>query len=75
MISPQARIRELADLFYSKGEGCAAVVSREGDFVGEVGVLDLLRAALPHYTDKVQSLSLLGLRAAALFHRRIKYPK
>jgi PTS system nitrogen regulatory IIA component len=59
VISPQACIRELADLFYSKGEGYAAVVSPEGDFVGEVGVLDLLRAGLPQYTDTVQSLSFL----------------
>jgi PTS system nitrogen regulatory IIA component len=59
MIAPQACIRELADLFYSKGEGYAAVVSQEGDFVGEVGVLDLLRAGFPQYTEAVQSLSFL----------------
>jgi PTS system nitrogen regulatory IIA component len=59
MISPQACIRELADLFYSKGEGYAAVVDEGGDFVGEVGVLDLLRTGLPQYTNTVQSLSFL----------------
>jgi PTS system nitrogen regulatory IIA component len=58
-ISPQACIRELADLFYTTGVGYAAVVDEGGDFVGEVGVLDLLRAGLPHYTDTVQSLSFL----------------
>jgi len=58
-ISPQACIRELADLFYTTGVGYAAVVDREGVFVGEVSVLDLLRAGLPQYTDTVQSLSFL----------------
>jgi PTS system nitrogen regulatory IIA component len=59
MISPQACVRELADLFYSKGLGYAAVVNQEGKFMGEVSVLDLLRAGLPQYTDTVQSLSFL----------------
>jgi PTS system nitrogen regulatory IIA component len=58
-ISHQARIGGLADLFYSKRLGYAAVVNREGDFAGEVSVLDLLRAGLPQYTDTVQSLRFL----------------
>ena len=35
------------------------MVDREGVFVGEVSVLDLLRAGLPQYTDTVQSLRFL----------------
>jgi PTS system nitrogen regulatory IIA component len=58
-ISPQACIRELADLFYSRGVGYAAVVDGTDSFVGEISVMDLLRAGLPQYTTMVQSLSFL----------------
>jgi PTS system nitrogen regulatory IIA component len=58
-ISTEATLRELADLFFTRGAAYAAVTSPDGRLAGEVRLMDLLRAGLPPFTDGMENLRFL----------------
>jgi PTS system nitrogen regulatory IIA component len=58
-IGPEATLRELADLFFTRGASYAAVTAADGRLVGEVHLADLLRAGLPPYTEAMENLRFL----------------
>jgi nitrogen PTS system EIIA component len=58
-ISTDATLRELADLFFTRGASYAAVTHRDGRLAGEVRLMDLLRAGLPPFTDGMENLRFL----------------
>jgi PTS system nitrogen regulatory IIA component len=58
-IGPEATLRNLADLFFTSGASYAAVIGADDRLVGEVHLVDLLRAGLPAYTEDMENLRFL----------------
>lgn len=59
-IRSDATVKELTDLMYSKRLRYVPVVDVNGRLVGEVGVLDLIKAGIPDYAFRVGSLKFLA---------------
>ena len=58
-IGPEATLRDLADLFFTRGVTYAAVIGPDDRLVGEARLADLLRAGLPAYTEGMENLRFL----------------
>lgn len=58
-IGPEATLRELADLFFTRGASYAAVIGGDERLAGEVRLADLLRAGVPPFTDGMENLRFL----------------
>ena len=52
-------VKHAADLFYKHSTSYLPVLSAEGDFIGELTVLDLFRIGLPDYVFKLGNLKFL----------------
>ncbi len=58
-IGPEATLRELADLFFTRGATYAAVIGPGDRLVGEARLADLLHAGLPAFTEGMENLRFL----------------
>lgn len=58
-VSPDTNIKEVADLFYSRNLSYLPVLSKDGKFIGEVTLLDLIREGVPDYALRIGDLSFL----------------
>jgi len=58
-IGPHVTLRELTNLFYSESVSYAPVVDEDGDFIGEVDVMDLIRVGIPDYAHMMGNLRFL----------------
>ena len=58
-IGPHLTLRELTNLFYSESVGYAPVVDENGNFIGEVDVMDLIRVGIPDYAHMMGNLRFL----------------
>lgn len=52
-------VKHAADLFYKHSTSYLPILSAEGDFIGELTVLDLFRIGLPDYVFKLGNLKFL----------------
>jgi CBS domain-containing protein len=59
-IRHDATIKELIDLMYSHHLRYVPIVAEGGKFVGEVGIIDLIKAGVPDYAFRIGSLSFLS---------------
>lgn len=59
-IRRDACLKELIDLMYSHGLRYVPIVDGAGKFVGEVGIIDLIKAGVPDYAFRIGSLSFLS---------------
>ena len=58
-VSPETKIREVADILYSKNLSYIPVLSTQGAFIGEVTLLDIIREGIPDYAIRIGDLSFL----------------
>jgi CBS domain-containing protein len=59
-VFPETSLRELVDIFYEKHIAYAPVVDRDGRFVGEVNIHDVIREGIPEYARQIGNLSFLS---------------
>lgn len=59
-IRRDASVKELTDLMYQKHLRYVPVVDAENRLVGEIGILDLIKAGIPDYAFRVGSLKFLA---------------
>jgi len=59
-VQPHSSLKDLADLFYKYHISYAPVVSDEQDLLGEVDVIDLLKAGIPEYAAMIGNLDFLS---------------
>jgi len=59
-IRKDACLKELIDLMYSHSLRYIPIVDEKGRFVGEVGIIDLIKAGIPDYAFRIGSLSFLS---------------
>ena len=58
-LSPDATIRELADLFYKHKIGYLPVTSETGEFLGEINIVMLIKEGIPDYAAQLGHLKFL----------------
>lgn len=58
-LSPDATIRELADIFYKHKIGYLPVTSETGEFVGEINIVMLIKEGIPDYAAQLGHLKFL----------------
>lgn len=59
-IRKDACLKELIDLMYAHSLRYMPIVDEAGKFVGEVGIIDLIKAGVPDYAFRIGSLSFLS---------------
>jgi len=59
-ICETASVKELIDLMYEKKLRYIPIVNADGKLVGELGVLDIIKAGIPDYAFRVGSLKFLA---------------
>ncbi len=58
-LPPSATIRELADTFYKHKIGYVPVITEEGDMVGEINLVMLIKEGIPDYAAQLGHLKFL----------------
>ena len=59
IVDPDMNLKELTDLFYSKKTSYLPVVSKDGQFLGEVRINDLISVGIPDYAVSIGNLSFM----------------
>ncbi len=59
-IRRDASLKELIDLMFAHGLRYIPITDEAGKFVGEVGIIDLIKAGVPDYAFRIGSLSFLS---------------
>jgi PTS system nitrogen regulatory IIA component len=58
-IGPETKLREVADLLYSRNLSYIPVMTDAGQFIGEVTLLDIIREGIPDYALRIGDISFL----------------
>ena len=69
-IQPTNTLKELSHIFYETNCGYFPVIDKEGNFIGEVTVLDYIMSCFPAYTNFLNNLNFL--KAFEPFERLVK---
>lgn len=59
-VPPTASVKELTDAMYSRHLRYIPIVDEKGKFVGEIGIIDLIKAGIPDYAFRIGSLKFLS---------------
>lgn len=59
-VPPTASVKELTDAMYSRHLRYIPIVDDKGKFVGEIGIIDLIKAGIPDYAFRIGSLKFLS---------------